>query len=266
MEYLSIKDVQNEEVKILKLVIDYFEERKINYFIFAGTFLGAVRHKGFIPWDDDIDIALTRDEYEKLIEYLKVDNKLKNNVEIIGYELGISDFPFLKAINKDTNVLEEYEVNKNLWIDIFPLDNAPNNGTSFYKKIKFWKKIHELRRYKYYNLKNNTKGVKGLIKSLAIAVVCLFKMESILNHYLKICKHYNNKETKYVCNNVWGIGEKGKIDIADLKCSYYKFDSLTVKGFENYDKILTNLYGNYMELPPEDKRQTHFLKAWRNKQ
>ena len=102
-KYLDIKEIQKEELNILKETIKFLNKNNIKYYIFYGTLLGAVRHQGFIPWDNDIDIAIPRPEYEKLINILKEkNNKINNmNIESIGYEVGVSDWPFIKIVNKD---------------------------------------------------------------------------------------------------------------------------------------------------------------------
>ena len=97
---LSIKEVQYVQKEMLKEIIKFFKENNLNYYIWAGSLLGAVRHKGFIPWDDDIDLAMLRPDYDKLITYLKNHNKkIKDNLEAISLELDNSDYPFLKIIN-----------------------------------------------------------------------------------------------------------------------------------------------------------------------
>ena len=88
---LTLSEIQREELSILKKTIKFLDNNKINYFIFAGSLIGAVRHKGFIPWDDDIDIAIPRADYEKLIQILlKRDLTIDKNIKVDGYEVGKS--------------------------------------------------------------------------------------------------------------------------------------------------------------------------------
>ncbi len=101
-EYLSDKQVKSELTALLQVVHEFLVEHNIQYTITAGTLLGAVRHKGFIPWDDDIDIALTREQYDKLVRLLRERNNWVNEcVYAEGFELGNDDIPYIKIVNKN---------------------------------------------------------------------------------------------------------------------------------------------------------------------
>ena len=101
-EYLSDKQIKSELTALLQVVHEFLVEHNIKYTITAGTLLGAVRHKGFIPWDDDIDIALTREQYDKLVRLLREQhNSVNECVYAEGFELGNDDIPYIKIVNKN---------------------------------------------------------------------------------------------------------------------------------------------------------------------
>ena len=135
MRMLTLDEIHYEEKEILKETVKFLDEHNLTYFITYGTLLGAVRHGGFIPWDDDIDLVMARPEYNKFVEYLKEHgNKISGNLEVIGLELNNSDFPILKIINKNIRVNEKDKADQYLWLDIFPLDATPKDNAKFFKK------------------------------------------------------------------------------------------------------------------------------------
>lgn len=266
-KYLSFKEIQAEELKILKSVIEFLNDNEITYYIYAGTFLGAVRHKGFIPWDDDIDIAIARPEYDKLIDILKKDNKVNKTIEAMAFELGNSDRPFMKFINKEIPVFSEIHFDKYLYIDVFPLDAIPEKSDKYYKRILFLKKLYFVKRADYYNKQIKSIKIGFVYKHIFRRVLKLVKYNKFVNFYINYCKKYNFDSCKYVNNNVWGLNDADrKILKTDLVNAIYDFEGIKVNGMKNYDEILTNIYGDYMKLPPVEKQVTHHeLKVWKQK-
>ena len=264
-EYLDFRQIQLEELKILKYVIEFLKENKINYYIYAGTFLGAVRHKGFIPWDDDIDIAITRPEYDKLIALLKNNCDINDEIMGIAFELGNSDRPFLKFINKRISVHSDIHFDKNLYIDVFPLDAIPEKSRNYYKKILFLKKLYFVKRADYYNKSIKSIKIGFIYTSIFKYILRLVNYNDFIQFYIDYCKKYNYDNCTYVNNNVWGLNDyERKISKLDLIDTNYIFEETEVNGMKNYDDILTNIYGDYMKLPPIEKRITHHeLKVWK---
>ena len=122
-----LQKLKEEQLKILDYIVKICEENSLEYFLIGGTLLGAVRHRGYIPWDDDLDLAMPRKDYEKFIKiFLNQDNGkyiLDTNNHSKYYWL-----PFLKVRNKNTiyqeNLQKNYKGNLGIWVDIFPLDNG----------------------------------------------------------------------------------------------------------------------------------------------
>ena len=129
MKYLTLEEIHKEETEILKKFISFCDENNLTYYICGGTLLGAIRHKGFIPWDDDIDVMMPRNEFEKLEKILN-EKKIAENLSFISYDNGNMHYPFGKVINTNIKIddscvkdkLEQY-----LWIDIFPMDGIPES-------------------------------------------------------------------------------------------------------------------------------------------
>lgn len=263
---LNLKQIQEEELFLLKKTTEFLDKNNIEYYIWAGSFLGSVRHGGFIPWDDDIDIALKRDEYNKLVALLNDKNYIYDNISGIGFELGNSDYPFVKIIYKDVIVEENDKVNLNnyLWLDVFPLDGSPDSKF-YYRKLTFYKLLYLLKRKDVRKLKsNNSPLVVRFFIKLSQIVLRIFKYSTIIDKYIKICSKYSIVDDGYVANNLWGVGYKERFSSSLLKCTKkYKFENIEVSGLKNSDEWLSIRYGDYMKLPPEDKRETHSFRAWK---
>lgn len=261
----------NEEIKLelcymLKNVSDYLIANNIKYSIMSGTMLGAVRHGGFIPWDDDIDIAILRKDYDILINKLKKNKVINYNLYASGYELGTEDWPFIK-IYDDNILIKDNGMARDgkLWIDIFPFDNISLKSQKkhicivmFFRKLFFKKRLLE----GFYKDDDKKNGLFNILKSNIgfLFAKCISK-KNIMTNYLKACTMYKNEDSLYVQDLTWGFKPIPKFlfdNIVD-----YKFENIVVKGFEDYDLYLKTIYGDYMELPPIEKRENHGIEAWR---
>ena len=263
-EILSLNFIQKEETEMLKKFTDYLNKNGIKYYIWAGTYLGAIRHKGFIPWDDDIDLIIPRPDYNKLIKILYRNNKVDDNLYGIGFELNNSDWPFLKIINKNIIVDEKDQCDENLWLDVFPLDGVPEDLTKYAKRITFKQRFLFLKRIDYRKIKLSSSLTKNLIKKIIIILLKPIPYNYLIKNYIKYCSKYDYSTSNYVRNNVWATTKNNYIDRDKMEDATYDFEGLKVNGLKDYDLYLSRCYGkDYMELPPVEKRVTHSFKAWK---
>ena len=238
----------------------------IDYYLYAGTMLGAVRHKGFIPWDDDIDIILTRPNYDRLVKVLKEkNNRLDESIYAEGYELGNSyDWPFIKIFNSNIKLKSENGLNNNLWIDVFVYDGIKENRKIYFFMVRIIRKLLVFKKVSIYdgnvNRTNNYKKMEDFIFKF---MGRMFSIRFIMKKYYKLCRRYNYDKCNYVCDIIWGSKESNKIPKEWLEISEFEFEGKKYKGFKEYDKILTTIYGDYMKLPPEDQRITHSFEAYK---
>ena len=257
----TLKHLQKLELMILKDFIKICEYNNIEYFMCGGSLLGTIRHEGFIPWDDDIDIIMFRSEYEKFVEIYE-----KNPLD--KYELltpeNTPDYflLFSKLVLKSTKFEEWWDsqvsFDLGIFLDIFILNDAPNN--------KIMKKIHVFRTrllsrmisistLKFVNYPTITQIVVNslhyIFKSLRITPTYLKKKT------IRLLKKYSQKDTKYV----FDVAATAypplflKEDYSPAKKA--KFEDIMVNIPNNYDKILTTTYGDYMKLPPKEERYNH---------
>lgn len=267
-KYMTIKEIQFEEKEILKHLINFLDKNHIKYYLWAGTFLGAVRHEGFIPWDDDVDIAIPRPDYNKLINLLLKKNYIYKNICGIGYELNNSDWPFLKIINKSIRIEEEDSMDEHLWVDIFPLDGLPEKHRKLYFYRIFTKyRFFRIKRSCYYHTKLINSNDSFLMKTFKIVssiIIKPFNYKKMLKKLVAYASKYDYDKATVVRNNIWSNSIKNCITKNEISEKIYKFEDLQVNGLANYDLYLSNWYGkNYMELPPIEKRNTHLFKAWK---
>lgn len=267
MKELTLREMQLAEFDILVAFAKVCEDNGIKYSLDSGTLLGAVRHKGFIPWDDDIDVAMSRPEYEKFYR-LVTENKnlLPENMEIIPDRGDNALIPFLKIVDKNI-VIESGagDVTDNLWIDIFPVDGYPEDNK---KAMKFWKKVHMCHRIIEYNY-NDGSNKKGL-KKIAVK---LFRVYARLYGVVRAVRKLEKLAAKYPYVGAECVGPvKWATDLICLPPeTYEKYTTMEFEGreflvIENWDLWLKKNYGNYMQLPPENERATHGMKAFKTEE
>lgn len=268
-ELLSLNEIHKEEIKMMQKFIQYCEKNNLTYYICGGTLLGAIRHKGFIPWDDDIDILMPRPDFMRFEKLVKEDNLLiAKDLEVHSFNLGNLNDPFCKIMNLNTIMDKHYvddEYDKHLWLDVFPMDGLPESKEEtekIYKKILFLRRVVVMLKAKDEIVKNESKTkLKAIIKPVLRTLLKPIGIKRIVNKINKICMKYDYETSKYVGGIAWGYGPQEKLLREEVKNKKIVFENIEVNTFACYDEYLKNLYGNYMELPPKDKQIAHIMKV-----
>lgn len=246
------------EMKIMKWFCDICEENSINYFLLGGSALGAVRHSGFIPWDDDIDIGLLRNDFDKFIKVVK---NLKNVPFCIEYGViqNVHVSVLLRIRDNATTgiILDEYKhrLGGGIFIELYPFDNVPDSRLLRKNQQKISSILSHLMLYK--NDYNNYTGIKKYLLLLTRKI----PLDKLWKWYMKNCIFFNKRSTLYVGRPATPTYDKavGSFKREELENTiFWKFENTELRIPRDYDSFLKQSFGiNYMELPPINKRGMH---------
>ncbi|SDB47726.1 MULTISPECIES: phosphorylcholine transferase LicD [unclassified Butyrivibrio] len=268
MKKLTLEEIKAVEFNILVEFQKLCNEHDLKFYLCGGSLLGAIRHKGFIPWDDDIDICMARPEYMRLAGLVR-DEKLNMPewMRIVCFENGTSRFPFIKVLDKRYVVHNDFfkdSENDNLWIDLLPVDGIPEKEE---ESKQLFDTVTKYRKYVQMKYVRPFEG-KSLGKKLVKPVL------SVIAHIINTDR-YNYKIVDMARKNVYeksdwvGIVTEGLYGTKEAipRDAYEKSIEVEFEGHKflatsYWHEYLTNLFGDYMCLPPEDKRKTHDMKAY----
>jgi len=267
MKENNIKKLHEVDLQIVKEVVSICDKHNLTYYMIGGTLLGAIRHKGFIPWDDDIDLGMPREDYEKFLEVAP--SMLSSNLDIVNYKTDSSyQYYITRVRNKDTKVIEKRICNDTKYthasIDIFPLDGTPNNK---YQRKLYYFKIMALRALMSLSYKDSidNERKRGILEQIFLSIMIkiptenLFNPTRIKNQIDKEMRKYPVKDSDIIgcLMGAYRVGEMVPRKVYGKgKC--YDFEDIKLHGPEYAHDFLEIIYGNYMELPPENVRKTHF--------
>lgn len=274
MKNLTLREIQLEELDILLKVTKFFDDNSINYILCGGTMLGAVRHNGFIPWDDDIDLLVPRDDYERLRELV---NQNKANLDGVCFKIPGSEkyiYPYIKAVNPSVIVDYGKKDDKNLWIDIFTMDHFPDNKLLhwiYLQRIITLVRALSISTYSRENLKlrgyydSMTRRIKLLVAKFLYVMFGGYRRISHRIDKIACTMDRKYKSSNHVGDGTWPMGMNDYFDAKAMSITTkHKFEGHEFNIPVNYDAYLSKLYGpDYMTPPPPEKRQTHYITAYR---
>ena len=258
MKELGLKEIQKVELDMLGYIDEICTKNDIKYTVTSGTALGTIRHNGFIPWDDDIDIGLDRKNYYKLIEALK--NGENKNYKVLTHDIEKTyGFPFAKLVDLRTVLIHKNQIpikDYGVFIDIFKYDGLPKN--SFISMIYFYRIKFMLRCINtsmFYEDKEE-RLLKRIIKKFFLLYAKIKGRDALLKKYTKLSEKYDIDNTDYCMINWPVVKRKNQM----VKTKFFKefirhkFEDIEINVMKDYDEYLTIAYGDYMTPPPEDKR------------
>lgn len=265
LRQISLEELRRTEIEILDVVTKFCDEHDIKYCIAYGTLLGAIRHKGFIPWDDDIDLVMLRPDYDR---FLKLFNENSTRYQAHSIENDPNFYkPFAKVMNTDTVLYDHGKkgVKSSISIDVFPYDNAPDDDMAI-KKMFARRDFHVgnnfrrafdiflipplgnvFRRFCVYSLR------------IAFRVFPKYYFVRKIVENARLCISEDTKRVACFAGYYDAVFDRNMFN--DL--IYVEFEGKNYKAPAAYDKYLRAVYGDYMQLPPVEKRLAHNFTAYK---
>ena len=271
---MNLDEYKQIVIRMLDCIHKVCVENHIHYFVAYGTLIGAVRHDGFIPWDDDVDIWMLGEDYERFVQAFSKNDK---GYYILSSETSPNYFNIFHRICSKEGILKLKGVtnieNLGPFIDVFPIYKAPED---YDKRMEFYEEIKKANLDVHFSIPFRYYLTNSLKRQLSIARSCLKRFKKryfVGTKQLKKIRHeimtkYENTDSDcyYAVYDLTRISDKRVFSRQDIEeAELHKFEDIEVMIPKSYDRILTRIYGDYMTLPPVEKQVSkhHFTPYWR---
>ena len=254
---MDLSELQGRLSNMMEEIHSFFEKHGIDYFLYYGSLLGAVRHHNFIPWDDDLDIGMLREDFEKFL-VLAPDLPHPYKLRYKGVSGTDQNYPYTFAKIEDISTvliekdIEHLGIKSGMYIDIFIFDKVPDN----YFKRKIQRTVYSMLCLIRNLLLVNPQKKRSALKQIAVITAQkLFSIEEIVCKMINVASRYNYKRCKSRSTYIEKITpalDATKVMKGDL----LKFGEYSFYGTKGNDYILRTIYGDYMQLPPEKERKS----------
>lgn len=268
MKQQFIEELHQYDLEALKAFDKFCREHELRYFAIGGTLLGAVRHKGFIPWDDDIDVGMPRPDYDRLISLAKKFPK-PFIVEEYRYSKGFQSY-FMKVRNENIELLETVTETKDkrrgYLLDIMPIDGTPNNAIVrkvYYARVLLLRFLCGAANVHTGILTSRPKWEQQVLKICrALKVYKILTIEKVYRRMDKLFHKQDALKAKYV-GTITGAYKTREIVPTQYfgieeEAEYLDFEDTKIRVPKRYKIYLKHMFGDYMQLPPEEKRKVHY--------
>ena len=265
-EVTDISEIQQMELGIMEYIHEVCQKIGVKYFLAYGSLIGAVRHQGFIPWDDDMDICMLRDDYEKLQDYMIAHPD--ERYELMSYKNNVNYvYPFMKVQDNHTYLVEEdvrIDSDMGIYVDIFPVDGYEDDQAFKDKMTKIIKK-RQLSCYTFKGITNTKSVVNSIIRYISVIIFYFTNTNKYVSQIDELAKSRKVEDYELVDYVVY----------KDMNKPVWKrewLEQVEAGSFEgkefmipkHYHEILTSDYGNYMQLPPVEQQVSHHdFKLWK---
>ena len=263
----ELRSLQMVELNIIRIFSEICERHHLRYYMVGGTMLGAIRHKGFIPWDDDVDVAMPRPDYEKFLDI--VTDELPAGYSFLNYRQGGAYLRyFSRIVDKNvavTNASNTVKIIENAWLDIFPLDGMPRTAPGrmlHFWHMTFWRFFYHASCFR--QLVNLRRPGRPLYQRMLIKFMqkthigANLDTRKIMVRIEKMLLKYPYDSSEYMISLFGSYMTREIVDKKLLgKGKKYPFETLMLRGPEQYDAFLTHFYGDYMTPPKDMDKDKH---------
>lgn len=258
MRKIALEENRKYQIDILDAIDAYCMEKGLRYFLIAGTLLGAVRHQGYIPWDDDIDIVMLRGDYETFVREFNVDGYyvVAPEINTEGYYL-----PYAKICMNNTLVVEATKTmtaKLGINVDLFPIDKVPDDNEKRKKQLDRIKKYRSILDVIDTPVSPNRSWYRNVLLSILQIVLFTFSPQNAVSKIVMLSKMYNNEKSSLCGEIAWGCGEKEIVSrevFSDIE--KLNFEGKLYNCPKGWDEWLSKRYGAYMKLPPLEQQKSH---------
>ena len=263
----KVRQLQLTELEITKKIMELVRENGLRCYMLGGTLLGAVRHKGFIPWDDDMDLGMPRRDYERFL--VLAADRLSEPYAVETAQDGTGHYPYARVVDRSVELLRTVGMRDEIihaWVDVFPLDGVPADGL----RRRLWRfhgtylfNLLKLADFSYF-AKRTEDGRQSFLRRVVRAVFTRVPLERVMRprraalRLDRALRRYDFDTRDTVCNfmGFWREKETFPRRVYD-ESAVYPFEDIELPGPGDYDYVLTQMYGDYMTPPPESERDHH---------
>ena len=265
---IEMKEIQQEALKILLAFVELCQKNGLTYYISGGTYLGAVRHHGFIPWDDDVDVAMPRKDFNQFLEIAKT--QLPKEYQINYYKTRSDSMYYVPKIEnpkyKFISQIAQKEKIINLWIDVFPLDGLPEQKLNRKFHCMHLLALRGLYKIAYFDMLVNYQNTnRPWYENFIIQVTKKFPVSRLVDGHKvmeqldKVLSKYDFYTSRDIMNFMGSYKFKSIMNREEIYAegALYEFEGHMLYAPKEFDKYLTQIYGDYHQLPPEQERNWH---------
>ena len=265
-EVTDISEIQQMELGIMEYIHEVCQKIGVKYFLAYGSLIGAVRHQGFIPWDDDMDICMLRNDYEKLQDYLIANPD--ERYEVMSYKNNINYvYPFMKIQDNHTYLVEEdvrIDSNMGIYVDIFPVDGYEDDQAFKDKMTKIIKK-RQLSCYTFKGITNTKSVVNSIIRYISVIIFYFTNTNKYVSQIDELAKSRKVEDYEQVDYLIYKDMNKPVWErkwLEEVEIGIFEGKEFLIP--KHYHEILTSDYGDYMQLPPVEQQVSHHdFKLWK---